>query len=334
MKKSYKFISILLFTFILSFTPLFSLSNEILKVDLQQEFGILHGSISEYVFEDVIRNTDNMESRLDWDISAIPYTGLSAEFTLFKHFLVGINGIIGIPVNSGKMQDYDWLNSIGGANGTHKDWIDEDPCELTNYSIHDNHLDQYYRLNFELGGNITPFDFLSISPVISYQYSIIQFSGSNGYKEYKDDNFIKQTFDGKVISYAVETNSFCFGLKTDFTPLKCLNIDADVYYSPKLTYIETLDRHFLGSVAFYDKINGTSLVRTDLNIQYVFKEAHRLGVKCGFEYIPVSCGQDYQKPLDRDGNPNKTFSWGNPTGAEGGVSETLWNWSVIYTCRF
>lgn len=329
-----KYLALILCTLTLGIGSAFSFANNLFNIEVQPEFGILHGAIGEYVYEDVILNTDHLESSLDWDIPAIPYIGASAQVTIIKHILLGFNGIIAFPGKSGNMQDYDWLNSIGGSSGTYLDWILEDPTELTNYSIHDNYLDQYYRIEVELGGTITPLYFISVSPVFSYQYSIIQFTGSNGYRKYKSEDFRQIPFNEKVISYAVETNSVKFGLKLDISPVKFLDIGTDVYYSPNLTFIKALDRHYLGSYAFYDKIDSSSLLQVNLSIQYSFPKYHKLGLKCGFEYVPVSTGQDYMKPLDENGNPSKKVRWGDPTGALGGVSEYLWNWSVIYTCCF
>ena len=142
MKMINKKIGILITGLLLSCSHLFAIADGIINFDIRPEFGILHGSINEYVFEDACKNTDNLESRLDWDVTAIPYIAGAADITILRYIFIGVNGRYGFPITSGNMQDYDWLNSVPPPK--YSSWLQDDPTELTNYSKHNNFLDSYY----------------------------------------------------------------------------------------------------------------------------------------------------------------------------------------------
>ena len=326
-----KSLTLFLGAFILYCGTAFGLANNAVNFNLQPEFGLFHGSISEYVYEEEISNTDNLESRLDWDMPAIPYIGATAEMNIFRVFFLGFNTKYAFPGNSGYMQDYDWLNS---SSESPFHWRFDDPTELTNYSKHDNYLNDFYTVSFELGGTIPIKNKIFITPVVSYEYNYIMFTGSDGYCIYKYYDFNEITFDGDVISYGQETNILKFGVKSKINPVRFLSIGADFYFSPMLSYVYSLDKHFIGKKAFLDKMNYASVLQGKLSITYNFKRFHKLGLVCGFEYMPIVKGADYTKKLDENNEPSKKVSWGQPTAALGGTSHYRWNWGLIYSFNF
>lgn len=336
-----KKISILIAGLVLGCSRLFAIADGIINFDIRPEFGILHGSVNEYVFEDKCKNTDNMESRLDWDVTAIPYIAGAADITILRYIFIGVNGRYGFPVTSGNMQDYDWLNSVPPYGYAH--WINDDPTELTNYSKHNNFLDSYYGFSAELGGVIPVFLNFSITPVLAYEYSFIQFTGSSGYSIYKWNNFEEKSFpDVKVISYAQEANIFKIGAKLKFNPIEALHISSDIYFSPGTTSVVSLDKHFMPEPnngfpygkGILDKMEKGLLFQITIEVQYYLNKFANFGIKCGYEYLPLVKGSDYMKKLDKAGNPDSRTSWGSPTSALGGTSHYLWNWSLVYSVRF
>ena len=91
-------------------SSLFALDNDYLSFRITPRFEVLNGSINEYVFNEACLNTDNKESQLDWDIKTIPSFGINADFNLVKYININLDSSVGIPIKSGNMQDYDWLN--------------------------------------------------------------------------------------------------------------------------------------------------------------------------------------------------------------------------------
>lgn len=331
MKINNKKIAILITVLILGCSRLFALADGIINFDIRPEFGILHGSVSEYVFDEKCKNTDNMESRLDWDLTAIPYIAGAADITILRYIFIGLNGRYGFPVSTGNMQDYDWLNSVPPS-VKYYSWLEDDPTELTNYSKHDNFLDEYYCFSIEAGGTIPIYNF-SITPVLAYEYSYIQFTGSNGYRKYKSDNFEEKFFENKVISYAQEANIFKMGIKLSYLPFSFLHIDSNIYFSPLATSITALDKHFEKSLAYLDKIEKGLLFQANLGVEYYFTRFANIGIKCGFEYLPIISGNDFTRELNTDGNFFKNSIW-KKEKVLGGTSHYIWNWSLVYSLSF
>lgn len=318
--------SVFLAIFVLS-TNLFTFANDIFKINLETDFGFMEGSISELVYEDIIKNTDHLESQLNWDVKNIPYFEANLNLTIIDYIFAEVNGRFAIPSESGSMQDYDWLNSVTSM------WKNDDPTELTNYSHHDNFLDEFYRLRLSLGGNFSIGKKITLIPLLTYEYELSSFSGFNGYKTYKSDNWIESTFEGRVISYKQEYNSFMLGLKADFTPFNHLRINGSFYYSPMLTILNAIDYHYLKGSAYWDNMNNASILQGDLGVLYSFNKMHSLGVKGGLQYIPKVAGNDYIRAINSEGKYTSK-NWGKAAGAEGGTSRIIWDISLSYILSF
>lgn len=318
--KKIVFLCFLLFT-----NSLYALAKDKLNFEIQPEFGIYHGSISETVFDDVIKNTNHLESQLDWDIPAIPYFGGTVGITALKYIYAEAGFSYAIPGDSGFMQDYDWLNTYYYKN--------DDPTEVTNYSIHNNYLDEFYRISFSLGGLLPFGKIIKIIPLISYDYELISFTGSNGYGTYKTKNWKKEVFTGRVISYKQETNALSFGLRASLFPVKYITINGLFTYSPALTNLVAIDYHYIRSQAFMDKISDASSIHAKLSVFYNLNKMNSLGLICNFQYIPSATGTDFSNALDANGNLIKNKQW-SKTSALGGTYRTLWSWSIVYSLNF
>ena len=143
---------------------LFASENSFFSFNITPQIGLMNGIVREYVIDPECTNTGNKESQLDWDIKNIPVISADADFWIFKYFYANLNFRSGFPKASGVMQDYDWLNSITTG------WLNDDPTELTNYSISDNQLDSYYSFGLKLGGSINLPLRIKILPFISFVY--------------------------------------------------------------------------------------------------------------------------------------------------------------------
>ena len=99
--------------FVLLITSFTFAQNKIISVDAKANISLLNGSISEYVFDPASHNTDDVLSRLDWDVKNVPSVSASVDLTLFKYAYFNLGASFGFPSTpSGNMQDYDWLNCI------------------------------------------------------------------------------------------------------------------------------------------------------------------------------------------------------------------------------
>lgn len=309
----------------LSAGTLFASENFNLSLDL--DFGLLNGHVYEYVFDDSNQNTDHMESKLDWDVKNIPYFELSAQADIWKYVYVEADAKIGIPKSSGNMQDYDWLNSMATSYPDIPDsWADDPATELTNYSKHNNSLLSYYDVNIFLGGNITiPSTSVKITPFLNYNYWFIGFDGSNGYREYKIENFERKYYKQSVISYKQEYNSLLLGTTVSATFNQSFFISGSLMFSPMLNFNTSIDNHKTRNDVFIDLINNTFEVKAKVQAKYIYNDLLNFGLKSSIQYIPVAKGADYMNPPQKDGK----YYLGKPAeGVQGGTSSFLWTLSI------
>lgn len=299
----------------------FSLSAFALKkfnFSIKPEFGILNGHIYEYVFDETSSNTDNILSKLDWEIVAIPYAELSATFDFFKYINLCLNGKIGIPKTSGFMQDYDWL---------------EYTTELTNYSKSTNKLNSFYAINASLGANIYATQNLLFTIFAAYDYMYIGFDSYDGYYSYKTYNWEKISMSGKVISYFQEYNSCFLGIKSQFLIKNRFEIYSDLSFCPTLSTNNSLDYHYIntttGGTLFWDHITNIFQLKQKISFLYKINNHSKIGLSGSFKYIPISKGDDYYTKITSDGNilESATFSFGGTAGS----SAILWTISAFYS---
>ena len=315
--------------------------DDVFSFDVSAEFGMVNGTIGEYVFDKNCKNTDNMVSRLDWDILTVPYGEINISVDLFKYLYLGGSGRIAIPVYSGVMQDYDWLNSI--PPGTlplemQNKWLKDDPTELTNYSKHTNKVVNYYNISGKIGGNIPISRKFTITPYVGYEYDFISMESFNGYTKYKWNNFQESPMPtGKCITYAQEINQFIVGVEVDFEELKKFPLYFDFHFVPGLGKLVALDIHYArktnGSdgTAFLDILSPIFLFDGKISGYYRFDKYNRLGLSMFFNYMPLTRGMN-GVGLVKDGKLPESFS-GNTTG-QGGASRFLFGISLIYKFKF
>lgn len=288
---------------------------------ISAEFGILNGSISEYVFSDKCKNTDNMLSRLDWDVVTVPYFEVGIEFDIIKYIYADISGRIGIPVNSGNMQDYDWRNSIKA------EWLGDSPTELTNYSKHDNHIDRYYTISAKLGGNIPIGKKITLTPYIGYKYDFIDMTSYDGYKIYKEKSFVKEINSGKCISYGHESNAFLLGLNLKLNLIPRVPIETYFQVVPGLGLLNALDLHYERNTAFLDTFKTFFQLDWKFSAFFEINKMNKLGLSTYIQYMPLTKGSTGQGAMGSDGSlPSKFVN----LGSEGGTKKFLYSFGLIY----
>lgn len=326
MTKNFKrFFSILIFSTIFSTGNLFAAKN-VFDFTISANFGFLNGQISEYVFSPESCNTDDVLSRLDWELKFIPVFDFKATANLLKFAFVGVEGFFSIPCSSGTMQDYDWLNCFAPFN-----LPAEYGTQVTNYSRHENYLKKFNAFEAKIGANV----FLSslaidarITPFLAYRYDFIGFDGKNGYRTYKSENWEKISFSGKVISYFQETNSFLLGVDFAVSAFTIFGFSGDFALSPNATFIDALDYHYLTKTAWLDEIKNAFQFKMNLQIDYFFQKRHKFFVRGFFQYVPMQKGADYARSINSEGN--FTGQKWLKTDAEGGTSRFILKFSLGY----
>ena len=315
--------------FVLLITSFTFAQNKIISVDAKANISLLNGSISEYVFDPASHNTDDVLSRLDWDVKNVPIVSASVDLTLFKYAYFNLGASFGFPSTpSGNMQDYDWLNCIpikNGGFGLPKQY----GTELTNYSIHDNFLNSYRNIFVKIGYNFYLPLKITITPFVAYNYEYLGFDGFDGYRKYKKENWQKIEFSGNVISYFQETNAFLVGIKLISPVLFNLKIDGEFLISPYTSNINALDKHHIRKTHFMDLMPWSYQLQSSLNLSYSIQKHHKIFVQGFLQYIPVSKGNDYFRYTDENGNYTPT-NWTIDKSCQGGTSRFLWQISLGY----
>ena len=304
-------------------------NNPYFSFSITPQFEVANGVIKEYVFNDDCKNIDNKVSQLDWNIKTIALFGLEADFDILRYLSLGLEGRLGVPQRSDFIQDYDWQNSTTTV------WKDQDPTELTNFSEHINNLDKYLDFKARLGANIYLPAKITISPYIAYQYEFIRFTGSGGYKTYKEDNWNKVDFTGKIISYEQEKASFLLGLGLYLKCIPKTSIKIDFDISPKTTTVNAIDYHYVkqygSGIAYLDSCKHLFQIESEMTTNYCFTNNHSAGLSARIQYIPLSSGKTYTRNIDNDGNflaDEWTYS---DNGYYGGTERLIWTIGLNYS---
>ncbi len=310
-------------------------NNDYMDIQVSVNPGFMNGKIKEYVYSPAQIKNKNGEfeldpdfkmSELDWDIKNIPVLNFNSDFDILNYIYAGFNASLAWPKESGNMQDYDWLNPFTTA------WKNDTPNENTNYSCHTNNLDKYISFTAAFGGTIPLPAQIKLTLYGAYHYDYISLTGSNGYRKYKSEDFKEVEMEGKVISYKNEMNSVLFGLKARVNTIPHTLIEADLNFSPALTYLSAYDYHYITHALFWDKFDNIWQVQAKLSAQYKFNEHHKLGLSGSINYLPSAKGKTYTKGLNNNGIPANT-QWGtssDDTGG-GGYKKFIWNISLNYS---
>lgn len=301
---------------------MFAQTNSPISINVSADVGIMNGKIQEFVF---YSNIDKVLSRLDWDIKNIPVCNIQGKVDIFKYSFVKTTGFFGIPKSSGVMQDYDWLFYSP---------------ELTNYSYHNNYLSSYYGITIAAGANFfIPIINLRLSPFVAYQYEYLGMNGSDGYRQYKNENWEKKEFSGKIISYFHEINSFLLGLDFEVPVFSLFGISGSFSISPNATFIQALDFHYINrhsyGTVYLDTLNSAFQLQADATIYANINRHNKLSVSCFVQYIPTAKGNDYYKFITTDGiyiNPDD--KWIQTGTNNAGTSRFLYKINLGYTYSF
>lgn len=297
------------------FCPLFAKSQN--SVSISTGFGVLTGNVKEFVYEShVITNKTIDLSMLDWQIVSVPYFFIDFETDLFEKLYLNLNGKIGIPVESGKMQDYDWMNKISSGQN-----------DLTFYSIHDNFVSSYCSADLSIGYNFSVGENLIITPCVALGANYISFDGKNGYYQYGNqigvenfqgvyepwsDEIEKVYFDKKVISYNQTQTFFSFGC---LSRLSFFSVDLNFsFFVSPIMAITSIDTHYLrnkyaGGTYFADIMEGF-FYYGDTSFLVKLNSFYKIGLECEYAFVPKLYGYTLSKPV------NSTNGW-NSAGSGG-----------------
>lgn len=280
------------------------------SIDITPSFGVMFGRASEYVYLDYeeyagIKDYNPKLSQLDYDFT-FPFFSLNIDSILFKYLYLGGSFSIGIPLECGIMQDYDWLNVE--KNPKHE-WANE----LTNYSIHKNNLDSYYDIKLDIGANINIENAVTLIPLVGFGIDSIQFSAFNGkfkyYSSIKNGVYTPISVEskefeliGKDIIYAQYSSNklgsssiqFNLGLKYSLDFIPRLKVLGSLLFFPFYT-VSSYDYHIRTNTEYISVVEHSFKFSTDLQLSFEFNKYLSAGIMGQFEIIPQLRGISYSR---------------------------------------
>ena len=256
--------------------------------NISVKLGIKSGKSDELVFE----NGEKI-SLLKWDVPCIPQINIKNQIEL-KNCFFDVEYITGIPLKSGKLNDYDYLTGYKGL--------------VSHFSEHDLYVDKNYSINAGLGFKIECNEIINVVPFIGISYLNCKFSAQDGYLQYplvsgsswtgKEE---KEKITGTVISYEQSILLPLFGLRFCLKLNEMSRIGIEGSYYPFIS-ANTLDSHFLRQVQFYDTMEDGKGGKLELYfIVYPLEKSSDIKMKLSFLYEKISCkGQTSSSKIGTD----------------------------------
>ncbi len=324
--KSYRitFLSVLLITV---FLPQAFCNDSTVNFSFAPEVGFINGKIIENVWNVDVTETNKLitytpttlMSRLDWQMENSFYFGFDSNMLINNKLNLLFTLKNAISNDCGVMEDYDWLNPVTDG------WKDDPADELTNYSIHINHLNEIFKLGFCAGWSfyLTQSGAISLTPRFGFELENISFCGIDGWGTYKKDNWQKSEFSGKVISYSQWYFAPILALNADFNISKHFETALDL----SLLWIKDLDCidfHYKRSKLFNDRIENAWKFNAELAAFYKINEMHKLGLKGYLSWMPDAYGFTY----------NSRTGTMPDSSTMGGTSRLFWSYGFVYVIRF
>lgn len=300
----------------LCFLCMFELYSESsnLSLSISPKGTFRYGEINEYVYTDGIKL-----SQLDWDIKPLWLFGAEVDFQ-YKSFITQLSFLAALPLNSGLMQDYDWL------------LLDE---QLTNFSEHSLKTEKQINFSAFVGLEVYKNNKISIVPKIGYEYLSTVMMAYDGYYQHPDSNNnptpmpheVKE-WSGKAISYNQNLDLFWLSTNLSFSFNKIISAMFEIQYSPLIGAL-CYDYHYYQNSDAYTKYVDTpkGYVAMKYLLQFDFNITKRMSVLLNGSYFSLP------KILGNTCIQNYMSSSYYKQSSEGGTAYRAWDISLSYRIR-
>lgn len=273
-----------------------------LQVSIQPGIAYRAGSIGEHLFDmdgygmpvDFAPSGGKQISFLRWDINAMIEASLDVSFQ-YKAFMATINGRVGIPMRTGKMDDFDWESTKG---------------HQTHFSTHTNKITNHFALGGSVGWELSSEDKkIKLIPMVGFSWLRTSMLAVDGYRQYvpKDsrpttpwtDDIEKKYFDGDVISYCHEVLQVDCVFRITYNHNSRFYVDLDGSVHP-IVAAYGHDTHILRDLQFLDhNMKGQLGFGAAITLGYQVMPKHFLTLKVDYNNMPVVTGKSYEKSVDQ-----------------------------------
>ncbi|MDR1430352.1 MAG: omptin family outer membrane protease [Spirochaetaceae bacterium] len=257
--------------------------------------GVLWGNSRELVYHHA--GSGDLKSRLDWELKPLVYFGMvlgvqSRERKTQGGFFSDIGLSTGFPLNSGTLEDRDWLNT--------------EPGVLTHFSSHPSSTENALLLDYRLGLSLPAGYHSLFNLFLFFSWNHFRWTARDGYSQYPSElaapyspwnpDITKDygSFRGKrVIRYTQDWMAAGLGLGLDFPLGKGLESGVSLLASPLVLVLDK-DEHFLNKdTVFRDYLWGGVFLDASFFFAFSLSPKAWLLLKGSYRVITGSRGSTY-----------------------------------------
>jgi len=260
------------------------------KFSLGASAGFIYGQSFELVYP--YDTPAPLCSQLIWDMKPVFYFGLQFDFKQINisertGFFASVTFNIGIPSETGIMED--------------RDWLDKSSDHLTNFSSHTNITREFFWLDAAFGISIPVKNYFYIKPFAAGSWMRFAFTGKDGYGEYArkksyysntyfpvDDNPVKYTFIGEVIRYQQDWLIAAAGLSIGTEIAFPLSFELSFRISP-LVFCAASDEHLITGFTYDDYMSFGLYMEPKAGISFAVYNIYFL-LEFSYRYIEGTKG--------------------------------------------
>jgi outer membrane protease len=280
---------------------------------ISPQFGFVWGQALELVYSVPANTKNDLLSELIWDMKPVFYLGFQVDFGRTNimsapGFFASFNYKTGISVNSGRMEDRDWL------------WPENN--NLTRFTRHSNNTNEFFNMSIALGASI-PLRYLYIKPFVNGTWMSFKFSGRNGYGYYLDYLELSPPKDpqvwfsdyGTVITYKQDWYLLAAGLSLGTKILHPFSFELSFQISP-FSYCIAVDNHLYEQDNTYEDFTfGKLYLEPALTLSYRVEKVD-ISLACSYRHIARTKGNSYENKV-------------GPVENKAGAGLTLWDTHLL-----
>jgi outer membrane protease len=291
--------------------------------------GFLYGTAYEIVYKS--SGSDDYVSELQWNMKPLLYWKLDLELAPQKpmqrwgpFFGLGIKA--GLPMETGDMEDRDWLKS-------------KSPGSLTHFSSHDNHTKAAFLVNLGTGLSF-PLRKVLFKVHLQADYMYFKWEARDGYIQYgpndpgrittNDPNtwfdpwnsgFKKEPLDGLGITYQQHWILINTGIGAD-VPLGRFTLSGTLFFSPLVVCIAIDEHHLRDFTTTALLFRGLSL-KPKLGISFLVNDHFELELFGSYLWIGETRG-NIKEEKQNETNTYKNLEGARFSAFEGGLGLRFW----------
>jgi outer membrane protease len=262
-------------------------------LSLGTSIGVLYGQSEEIVFRN--NNTKDKLSQLLWDIKPLVYAGVDLDYRWYRPasrwgVFFDVSCKLGFPMQTGVMEDRDWLAL-------------DYPQFLTHYSVHDNKTVSAIMADADMGLSFQIFGRFLLKPYLSYGIMYFSWKATGGSFLYPESSggHVYYTDPIDVITYRQTWHIVSLGLAFYGEFNRYFNAEVAFKGSP-LIWCMAVDDHILRNLVITDNLDIGLFIEPRLLFSFVPTDFFTLSLAVQYRNISLVRGDG---TYDEEGEPKR-----------------------------